>query len=105
MKVRVVFRADRRETAVRQHHISFEQVVDREATAAGQVADASPQSEPANAGRGDGPCRYGEAVDMGRVIHLTPGAAATHPDRLVLGLDAHVLDPRQIDYQPVVADA
>ena len=62
------------EAAVRQDHVHREQIIDCQAVAAGQVADAATQSEPGNSGAGDEPAGRSHAEGMGCVIHVAPNA-------------------------------
>ena len=86
--VLVLARADA--LAARQDDLRLEQVVDREAALAGQVAEAAAEREAADAGGRDDPAGRGEAVLVGRGVDLAPGAAAADPDgpRLRVDLDS-----------------
>ena len=93
------------ELAVGQHHLHAEQVVDRQPALPRQVADAAAQRETADAGGRDDAGRDGQAEGVRRVIDVAPQRAAAGEHRLLLRIDAHVSHRRQIDHQPVVADA
>jgi hypothetical protein len=91
--------------AVGQHQLGGEQVVDGEAAAAGQVAQAAAKGEAADAGGGDDPARGGQAELAGGPVHLPPGGAAADPDRSALRVDLDVVQRRQVEHDPVVAGA
>ena len=71
--------------AAGEHHLGLEQVVDRQAALARQVADAAAEREAADAGGRDDPARGRQAVLVGGGVDLAPGAAAADPDRARLG--------------------
>ena len=73
--------------AAGQHELGLEQVVDRQAALAGQVAEAAAEGQAADAGRRDDPARRGEAVLVGGGVDLAPGAAAADADGPGLRVD------------------
>ena len=80
-EVGVLVCAGRHEAAVGQHHVGFEQVVDRQTALAGQVAEAAAEGEAADAGGRDDAARRGQAEGVGGVVDVAPGAAARRPAR------------------------
>ena len=88
--------------AAGEHHLRLEQVVDREAVVPGQVADAAAEGEASDSGRRDDPARRRQAVLVGRVVDLAPGATAADPNRAGLGIDIDRLEQREVDDDAVV---
>ena len=93
----------RDDAAVGQHDVRLEQVVDREAALARQVAEAAAEGEAADAGGGDDPARRGQPERVGGVVDLAPGAAAADPDGARLRVDPNAVQRREVDHQAVVA--
>ena len=91
--------------AARQHDLRLEQVVDRQAALAGQVAHAAAEREAADAGGRDDPARRRQPVLVGRGVDFAPGAAAADPHRAGLGIDLDVLQAREVEDDAVVAGA
>ena len=88
--------------AVREHHLGFEQVVDREAALAGQVAEATAERQPAHARGADDPAGRREPVRARRGVDLAPSAAAADSHGASLRVDLDVAQQRQVDDDAVV---
>src|SRR5207245_2067638 len=76
VEVGVLVRAGTHLVAVRENHLGFEKVVDRQAALPGQVPEPAAERQPADAGGGDDPARCGESVLARRAVDLTPDAPA-----------------------------
>ena len=85
------------------HKLGFEQIVDREPTLAGQVADAAAQREPAHAGGRDDPARRRQPVLVGRLVDLAPGAAAADAHRAGLRVHLDAVQRGKVDHDAAVA--
>ena len=79
-----------------------QQVVDRQAVLAGQVAEAAAEREPADAGRADDPARGGEPVLVGGAVDLAPRAAAADADGAGARVDVDPADRGEVDHDAVV---
>ena len=95
--------AGRHEAAVGKHHVDFEQVVDRQAVLAREVAGAAAERQPGHAGAPDDTERHREAERVGGMVYVGRRATRVHPHRLRLRIHAHALHQRQVDHQAVVA--
>ncbi len=104
-EVRVLGRAGRHEPPVGQHDVGFEEVVDRQAAGAGQVAEAAAEGEAADAGGGDDAAGGGEAEGVGGVVDVAPGAAAADAGGPGGGVDPDARHGREVDDEPAVAGA
>ena len=93
------------ERAVGEDHVGGEQVVDRQPEPPGQVADASPEGQPADAGGGDEPGRRRHPEADGGVVDVAPGAAAVDADGAARGVDGDAVHRRQVDDERVVPHA
>ena len=71
------------EAAVGQHHVGFEQVVDRQAVLARQVAGAAAEGEARDAGGRDDAEGHRQPERVRGVIDVARGAAGLDPDRAV----------------------
>ena len=94
--------AGRHERAVGEDHVGGQQVVDGEAEAAGQVADAAAERQAGDAGGGEEAGRGGHAERDGRVVDVSPGASGVDADGAVLRVDRGAAQQRQVDDQGVV---
>ena len=103
VEVRILVGGRPHALAAREHDIRLEQVVDRKAVLARQVAEAAPEREAPDAGRRDDPARRGKAVLVGGPVDLAPGAAAADPDRPGLRVDLDPLHRGEVDHDAVVA--
>ena len=90
--------------AVGEHDVSGKQVVDGEAEAPGQVADAAAQRQPGHAGGREKAGRGGHAERHGRVVDISPGTSGVGADGVVLRADRGAAQQRQVDDQGVVRD-
>src|SRR5439155_8491880 len=91
--------------AVGGDDVDREQVVEREAEAAGEVADAAAERESGDArGRNDSAGR-GQPEGIGGVIEVAPRAAALGADRLRVRVDADALHRRHVDDDALVVGA
>ena len=88
--------------AVGQDHVRLEQVVDREAAPAGQVAQPAAKGQAADSGGGDDPAGGGHPERVRCVVDVAPYTAALHVDDAVLGIDPDTLHLREVDDQAVV---
>ena len=105
VEVRVLVGAGTHALAARQHDLGLDQVVDRQAAFAGQVADAASEREAADAGGRDDAARGRHPVLVGRGIHFSPDAAAADPDRAGPRIDLDVLQAGEVEDDAVVAGA
>ncbi len=90
-QVGMLLGAGRDKAAVGEHHVNAEQVVDRQAQCTREVADASAQRQPTNAGSRNKATRRGQPEGMGGMVHLAPGAAAFDASGARGRLDAYPL--------------
>jgi hypothetical protein len=90
------------EPAVGEHHVGRDQVVDRQAASAGEVAESPAEGDAADAGRGDDAARQREAERMGRVVDVAEQRAAEHARDLRHRVDDHAAHAREVDDEPVV---
>ena len=67
------FGAGSDETAVGQDHIHAQQVIDRQAIPAGEIAHAAAEGQAAHTGGGEETSRHCQAERVGRVIDVAPG--------------------------------
>ena len=86
---------------VREHDLSSQQVVDREAVATRQVSDAAAESQPADARRGDDPAGHRQSV-VGGHVDLAPGAP---PPTLTVRAGRPIPPQRARGRRPPVVDA
>jgi hypothetical protein len=66
------------------------------------VPHTTTKGQASNAGGGDDSGWYRQPKGMHRVVHITPRATATHPNRACPGIDMNVLDGRKVDNQAVI---
>ena len=90
------------ETAVGQHHVGLDEIIDGESVLAAEIAVTAAQRQPGDAGGRDDPERHGLTEGLGRVIDVAGRAARAHSHRPVLGIDPHALHRRQVDDQAVI---
>ena len=90
------------ETAVGQHHIGGDQIVDGEAETARQVADPTAQSQPTNPGRGHKTRRQRQSKRPGGMVHITPDTTAVDPHRTRLRIDGGAAEAAEVDDQGVI---
>ena len=102
VQVGVLVRRGADPLAAREHDLGLEQVVDRQAALAGQVADAAAEGEAADAGGRDDPARRRQPVLVGRGVDFAPDAAAADPHRAGLRIDLDVLQAREVEDDAVV---
>ena len=93
------------EAAVGQHDVGFEQVVDRQAVLAREVAGAAAEGQAGDAGGRDDAERHGQAEGVGGMVDVARRAARLDPHGAARRVDAHALHQRQVDDQAVVAAA
>ena len=104
-QVFVLFSAGGDETAVGQHHVRREQVVNRQSEPARQVSDAAAERQAGDASGGNGSGGHGQPERVGGVVHFPPNASASDAHALRLGVHPHVAHRGQINDQPVVANS
>ena len=93
------------DAAIGEDDVGFEQVIDRQAVLARQIAGAAAKRESGDACRRDDPEGNGETECMRRMIDVAGCAATFDANGLRRRVHAHALHHRQIDHQPVVAAA
>ena len=76
-------------------HLRANQVVARQAAAAGEVADAAAQRQAGDAGGRDDAAGGGQAEGVGGVVEVAPGGAAAGARRARLGDPRTRVDPRR----------
>lgn len=91
-------------TAVREDHVDGEQVVDRQAEPAGEVAQATAEGEPADPRGRDDAARCREAVGVGGAVDLSPGGPAADGGGagVAVDVDVDVAQAPQVDDHAVV---
>ena len=96
--------ARKQHVPVRGHHLSLEQVVEREPVGSEQVADPAAEGQPGDAGRPERPAGRREAVPLADGIEVVPGCAAAclgHPLDLVY---RDLAQEAKVEHQTAVAD-
>ena len=88
--------------AARQHDIGRDEVVDRQAVGPGQPADAAAQRQPRDPRPGHDAERDGEGVRLGGLIDVGEPRAATHADEPRRRVDLDLVQPAQVEHDPVV---
>ena len=96
-------RAHRR--AVGEHNLGAGQAVDRQAETACQMAEPATEREPPDARCRDDPRRRRPAVRGGRLVDLSPRAAAADAHPVGAGVDHHCRHARKVDDDAIVDDA
>ena len=81
------------DAAVGEHELGPEDVVDREAVAARQVADPAAEHQTAGSGRADEPYGRGQSVLAGGRVDLAEQAAARDGGGSRVGVDLDALQP------------
>ncbi len=104
-QVGVLLGAGCNEAAIGEYHVDAEQVVNRQAQCTREVADASAQRQPTNAGGGNKATRRSQPEGMRGMVHVAPGAATFHTSGTCSRIDANPLHVREVDHQAVVAGA
>ena len=104
-EIGVLALAGRDKTAIGQDDVRLEQVVDRQAVLAREVARAPAEGEARDAGGRDDAKGHGQAERVGGVIDVARRAAGIDPNGAARRIDAHALHQRQVDHQTVVAAA
>ena len=103
-EILILILAGSNEAAVRQHHIDLQQVVDGETALARQVTEPPPRVSPPTPVVEIMPLGGGETKSVGRVIHLSPDAAASDASGAVRGIHTHALHLREVYNETAVAD-
>ena len=103
VRVLVLARAD--PLAARQHDLRADEVVDRQAVLAGEVAEAAAEREPADAGGRDDPAGGGEPVLVRGAVDLAPGAPAADAHGPRARVDVDPADRGEVDHEAVVDGA
>ena len=101
-EIRILRRAGGDETAVRQHHVGLEQIVDGQPVLPGQVAGAAAERQASDAGGRDDAEGNRQAEGMRRVVDVPRRAARLDANGAVRRVDPHPFHHRQVDDQPVV---
>ena len=104
-QVRVLGLAGGHDLPVRGHDLGGDQVVAGQAVAAGQIADAAAEREPADAGRGDDAAGGRETVGRGRLVEDRPRDAAAGPRGPVRGVDGRPGQAGQVGDEGAVGGA
>ena len=104
-KILVLRRIGSHEAAVREHHIGLDQIVNRQAIFAGQVARSAAQREATDAGRRNDARRHRKAEGMGRMVHVALGTARPDAHKARHRIDAHAFHRREVDDNATVATA
>lgn len=90
--------------AVGENHVHGEQVVNGEAVAATEIADAAAEGQAGDAGAGDEAGRCGQAEGVGGVVHVAPDAARFHADRFFERIHADAFHAGKINDQTAIAE-
>jgi len=104
-QVRMRLGIDAQEPTVRGHDLGREQVVDREAVLADEVADAAAQRDPADSDRARIAESGREPVRRGRRRVLARGQARLGPRGAVGGIDLERPQLGEIEHDPALGDA
>ena len=99
----VVASVRRHDTAIGQHDVGGEQVVQREPVFANQPPETAAEGQARHAGHRHEAAGRGQTVRLKRVVHLGPVAAALGADRARIGIDGDRSHSREIDHEPFVA--
>ncbi len=97
--------ADGHERAIGQHEIGGEQIVDRQAAIAAEIAESAAQREPTDAGGRDDAAGYRQPERLGGMIDIAPERAAFHQHPPGVGIDMHRVHAAQVDDDAVIAGA
>ena len=103
-QVGVLVRAGADQAPVGGDDLGRDQVVDAQAMAAAQPADAAAERQAGDAGVRDQAARHREPEGLGLAIDVAPGRAALDPGAAPLRIDPHAAHRREIDHHAVVAD-
>ena len=90
---------------VRGHDRCGEQVVERQAVDADQVADAAAEREPRDARVAEGAARRRQTVPLAHRVEVLPERAAAARRRPCVRIDIDLADQAEVDDQASVADA
>ena len=101
-QVGVLVAAGATDLAVGGDDLDLEQVVDRPAEPACQIAEPAAQREARHADVGDEAQRRGQPVQLGLAVHLAQRAAGLDRRRPRLGVDQDPAQPGHVDRQPRV---
>ena len=101
-QVRVLLRARGDETAVGEHHVGLEQIVDGQPVLARQVAGPAAERQASDAGGRDDAEWDRQAEGMRRVVDIARRAARPDPNGAGRRVDPYPFHHRQVDDQPVV---
>ena len=85
------------------HELGGDEVVAREAVLALEPAGAAAERQPGNPGRRHAPAGGGEAVGLGRAIHVGPDGAAADSHDAPVGVDVDVGHATHVEHDAVVA--
>ena len=103
-QVRVPVAAGRPDLAVGADDLGLDQVVDRPAEPAGQVAEAAAEGQAGHADLGDEAERGGQAVGLGGPVDVAQPAARPDLGQPGLGVDRDRAHAGQVDGQAAVGD-
>jgi hypothetical protein len=94
--------AGRDEAAVGEDDVGRDEVVDREAVLAAEVAVAATQRESADTRRRHDPGRRGQTEGMRGVVEIAEHGTAPDGDERSFGIDPHAVHRREVDHEPAV---
>ena len=101
-EIGVLVLAGGHEPPVGQNHLDGQQVINRQAIGARQIAQPAAQRQAADAGGGDDAAGHGQAIGVCCLIDLAPGAAAPYAHGARRGIDVDGLHGREVNNQPIV---
>ena len=104
-QVGVLGRAGSPQLPVGRHDLHRAQVVAGQPVAAVQPADPPAQRQPGDAGGRDDATGDRQPEGLGLAIDIPPGRPALDAHDTSVGIDPHATHRRQIQHQPVIADA
>ncbi len=89
---------------VGRHDLDLEQVVDRPAEPARQIAEAAAQGEAGDSDLRDEAERGGKAVALGRAVDVAEQAAGADVGHPLVRVDRHTAHPRHVERHPGLGD-
>ena len=101
-QLRLLVRAGAHAPPVGGHEIDRAEAVDRQPEVALEPADPSAERQPGDSGMTDDPDRTDEAMLLGGRIELAEERSPTRPRDALRGVDAHLVQPAEVDDDPTV---
>src|ERR1700675_4447229 len=93
------------ETAIRQHDVNFQQVIQTQTIFPRQIPGSSAEREPGNSGGGNDTSRDSQSEALSRMVEICLSAACLGPHRLVDRIDSDPFHRRKVNHHAVITDA